>query len=190
MTLVLRLIMIDGFSFDFSIACSEFFRVSWVNCWWLPSEVQQNVTTFNNKNRSCTWAKRIYIWRLLHSCRAALNALPPFTARGCSSKSLFVVVFVFFVVKRAYSNTRRDLTKVEGLGDPINADTISISIYKYTHIYTRMYIQIYTHICTRSIYSFLCQAYSNKRMDSTEVEGWGDLINTDTTSVHMVLTFL
>jgi len=33
MTLVLRLIMNDGFSFDFSIACSEFFRVSWVNRW-------------------------------------------------------------------------------------------------------------------------------------------------------------
>jgi len=31
MTLVLRLIMNDGFSFDFSIPCSEFFRVSWVN---------------------------------------------------------------------------------------------------------------------------------------------------------------
>jgi len=30
-TLVLRLIMNDGFSFDFAIACSEFFRVSWVN---------------------------------------------------------------------------------------------------------------------------------------------------------------
>jgi len=29
-TLVLRLILNDGFSFDFSIACSEFFRVSWV----------------------------------------------------------------------------------------------------------------------------------------------------------------
>jgi len=28
MTLVLRLIMNDSFSFDFSIACSEFFRVS------------------------------------------------------------------------------------------------------------------------------------------------------------------
>ena len=33
MTLVLRLIMNDGFSFDVSIACSEFFRVSWVNRW-------------------------------------------------------------------------------------------------------------------------------------------------------------
>jgi len=29
--LMLRLIMNDGFSFDLSIACSEFFRVSWVN---------------------------------------------------------------------------------------------------------------------------------------------------------------
>ena len=33
MTPVLRLIMNDGFRFDFSIACSEFFRVSWVNRW-------------------------------------------------------------------------------------------------------------------------------------------------------------
>ena len=31
MTLVLRLIVNDGFSFDSSIACPEFFRVSWVN---------------------------------------------------------------------------------------------------------------------------------------------------------------
>ena len=31
MTSVLRLIMNDGFRFDFSIACSEFFQVSWVN---------------------------------------------------------------------------------------------------------------------------------------------------------------
>jgi len=73
MTLVLRLIMNDGFSFDFSIACSEFFRVSWVNRCWSSSEVQQNVTTFNNKLRSCTWAKRIYVWRLLSSCRASLR---------------------------------------------------------------------------------------------------------------------
>ena len=45
MTSVLRLIMNDGFRFDFSIACSEFFRISWVNRWWSPPEVQQNVTT-------------------------------------------------------------------------------------------------------------------------------------------------
>ena len=45
MTLVLRLIMNDGFSFDSSIACSEFFRVPWVNRWLSPSKVQQNVTT-------------------------------------------------------------------------------------------------------------------------------------------------
>jgi len=45
MTLVLRLIMNDGFSFDSSVACSEFFWVSWVNRWWSFSEVQQNVTT-------------------------------------------------------------------------------------------------------------------------------------------------
>jgi len=41
--------------------------------WRSPSEVQQNVTTFNNKIRSCTWAKRIYIWQLLSSCRAPLT---------------------------------------------------------------------------------------------------------------------
>jgi len=43
--LMLRLIMNDGFSFDSSIARYEFFRISWVNRWWSPSEVQQNVTT-------------------------------------------------------------------------------------------------------------------------------------------------
>ena len=44
-TLVLRLIMNDGFSFDSSIACSEFFRISWVHRGRSPSKVQQNVAT-------------------------------------------------------------------------------------------------------------------------------------------------
>jgi len=70
MTLVLRLLIDGGFSFDLYIACAEFFRVSWVNRWWSPSEVQ---TKRNNKTRSCTWAKRIYTWRLLSSCRAPLT---------------------------------------------------------------------------------------------------------------------
>jgi len=43
--LVLRLIMNDGFSCDLSIACSEFFRVSWVNRWRSPSEAPRIVTT-------------------------------------------------------------------------------------------------------------------------------------------------
>jgi len=30
-------------------------------------------TKRNNKTRSCTWAKRIYIWRLLSSCRGPLK---------------------------------------------------------------------------------------------------------------------
>jgi len=37
-------------------------------------------TKRNNEIRSCTWAKRIYIWRLLSSCRAPLrppHSLPP-----------------------------------------------------------------------------------------------------------------
>jgi len=33
-------------------------------------------TERNNKPRSCTWAKRIYIWRLLIRCRAPLTADP------------------------------------------------------------------------------------------------------------------
>ena len=45
MTLVLRLIMNGGFISTRPIACSEFFRVSWVNRWGSPSEVQHNVTT-------------------------------------------------------------------------------------------------------------------------------------------------
>jgi len=70
-TLVLRLTMNDGFSFDSSIACSKFFRVSWVKRWWSPSV--RSSTERNNKTRSCTWAERIYIWRLLSSCRAPLK---------------------------------------------------------------------------------------------------------------------
>jgi len=30
-------------------------------------------TKRNNKTRSCTWAKRIYVWQLLSSCRAPLT---------------------------------------------------------------------------------------------------------------------
>jgi len=44
-TLVLRLLINHGFSFDSSVACSVFFRVSWVNRWGSPSGAQQNVTT-------------------------------------------------------------------------------------------------------------------------------------------------
>jgi len=43
MTLVLRLIMIDGFSFDSSITCSELFRVSWVNLGYIASDRRQNL---------------------------------------------------------------------------------------------------------------------------------------------------
>jgi len=43
MTLVLRLIMNDGFSFDFSITCSELFRVSWVNLGYITGDRHQNL---------------------------------------------------------------------------------------------------------------------------------------------------
>jgi len=43
MTLVLRLIMNDGFSFDFSIACSELSRVSWVNLGEIAGDRRQNL---------------------------------------------------------------------------------------------------------------------------------------------------
>jgi len=45
MTLVLRLIMNGGFSFDSANRVFRVFRVSWVNRRWSPSEVQHNVTT-------------------------------------------------------------------------------------------------------------------------------------------------
>ena len=45
MTLVMQLIMNDGFSFDSSIACSEFFRCCMGKSLVSPSKVQQNVTT-------------------------------------------------------------------------------------------------------------------------------------------------
>jgi len=66
MTLVLRLIMNDGFS-------NRLFRV-------LPGLMGKPQVTAveyfnkrNNKTRSYTWAKRIYIWRLLSNCRTPLN---------------------------------------------------------------------------------------------------------------------
>ena len=70
-TLVLRLIMNDGFSFDSSIACSELFRVSWGKS--LVNAVRSS-TKRNNKTHSCTRAKQIYIWRLFSSCVAPLSS--------------------------------------------------------------------------------------------------------------------
>jgi len=43
MTLVLSLIMNDGFSFDSSITCSELFRVSWVNLGYIAGDRRQNL---------------------------------------------------------------------------------------------------------------------------------------------------
>ena len=42
-TLVLRLIMNGGFSFDSSITCSELFRVSWVNLGYIAGDRRQNL---------------------------------------------------------------------------------------------------------------------------------------------------
>jgi len=42
-TLVLRLIMKDGFSFDTSITCSKLFRVSWVNLGYIAGDRRQNL---------------------------------------------------------------------------------------------------------------------------------------------------
>jgi len=43
LTLVLRLIMNDGFSFDSSIICSESFRVSWVHLGYIAGDRRQNL---------------------------------------------------------------------------------------------------------------------------------------------------
>ena len=43
MTLVLRLMMNGGFSFDSSITCSELFRVSWVNLGYIAGDRRQNL---------------------------------------------------------------------------------------------------------------------------------------------------
>ena len=43
MTLVLWLIMNDGFSFDSSITCSELFRVSWVHLGYIAGDRRQNL---------------------------------------------------------------------------------------------------------------------------------------------------
>jgi len=70
MTLVLRLIMNGGFSFD---SANRAFRV-------LPGFMGKSLviavrrsTKRNNKTRSCTSAKRIYIWQLLSSYRAPVT---------------------------------------------------------------------------------------------------------------------
>jgi len=112
--------MNDGFSFDFPIACSEFFRVSWVNRWWSPSEVQPNLTTFNNKIRSCTWAKWTYIWRLLSSCRAPLwvRGQPSFRGKQFIHNPMFtsyrqyspLVMFITYVSEPELTFTRYRFT--------------------------------------------------------------------------------
>ena len=73
--LELRLIMNDGFSFDASIAGSEFFRVSWVNRWWSPSEVQQNVTTkFAHVHEQSEFTYGNYLVAALHLLRERKQA--------------------------------------------------------------------------------------------------------------------
>jgi len=70
MTLVLRLLMNGGFSFDSAN------RVFWVIPGFMGKSLViavKSSTKRNNKTRSCTWAKRIYIWRLLSCCRAPLK---------------------------------------------------------------------------------------------------------------------
>ena len=142
MTLVLRLIMNDGFSFDLSIACSEFFRVSWVNRCWSSSEVQQNVTTFSNKIRSCTWAKRIYIWRLLSSCRASLIRL------GNSSQVLKFKVPCSHQVSSMSKLTL--LGYLSNLESEIHRHATRQSTAGDSHIYMCMYIQTHSHTRTHT----------------------------------------
>jgi len=67
MTLVLRLIMNGGFSFD---SANRVFRVLLGFMSKLMVIAVRSSTKRNNKTRSCIWANRIYIWRLLSSCRA------------------------------------------------------------------------------------------------------------------------
>jgi len=43
MTLVLWLVMNDGFSFDSSLTCSELFRISWVNLGYIAGHRRQNL---------------------------------------------------------------------------------------------------------------------------------------------------
>jgi len=43
MTLVLWLIMNDGFDFDSSTTCSELFRVAWVNLGYIAGDRRQNL---------------------------------------------------------------------------------------------------------------------------------------------------
>jgi len=79
MILVLQLIMNGGFSFDSANRVFRFF----------PGFIGKSLviavrssTKRNNKTRSCTWAKRIYIWQLLSSCRPFLGLAPPFFCTG------------------------------------------------------------------------------------------------------------
>jgi len=86
--------MNDDFNFDSSIACFEFFRILWVNRWCAV----RSLTKRNNKTRSCTWAKRIHLWRLLSSCRAPLRVTPnPNLTHPVSN-----AVFLFFLQSAAH----------------------------------------------------------------------------------------
>jgi len=103
--------MNDGFSSDSSITCSELFRVSWVNRWWSPSE-------FETEIHSGTWAKRVYLKRLLSSCRVPLmyhvvywqlarNKRVSFVWRLFITLTLSIWVDIFF---NRYENRRCNLT--------------------------------------------------------------------------------
>jgi len=62
-------------------------------------------TERNNKTRSCTWAKRIYLWRLLSSCRAPLTIKGHF-CEGCAFVSPGLTL-LYLKKGRAYQNMTR-----------------------------------------------------------------------------------
>jgi len=149
MTLVLRLIMNDGFS-------NRLLRV-------LPSFMGKSLviavkssTKRNNKTRSCTWAKRIYIWRLLSSCRAPLNR--SFCFKPTSSwKMSFPFSFVLFRWRRFWLRLAPKSTRAKSLTTrrrstlPCTAGALFIYLsrcvsrcmYRYRSIYIWIYRYIY-----------------------------------------------
>jgi len=123
MTLVLRLIMNDGFSFDCSIACFEFFQDSWVNRWWSPSEVQQNETTkFAHVHEQSEFTYGGYLvavghLSMFHTLKLGVQVYP-ISSRLIYSTPAYISISIYLI----------------------------ICIYIYSYIYTHMFIYIYIYI--------------------------------------------
>ena len=154
--------MNDGFSFDSAIACSKFFRVSWVNRWWSPSEVQQNVTTkLAHVHEQSEFTNGAYLvaagltqhfgqiqWTVMQGGATSLGE----EVAGCLSD--IINIYIPILQDYATDATYNELPCKAVLLTCIYIYTY-IYIYIYIYIYLYIYIYIYIYVCIY-IHIYLC----------------------------------